>query len=269
MDCEVLVSVMNQKTQDEIIKRLGVSDADKTTIINQVTDKLKPEVDVKNGNHKFFSYHEKGLSKSRNHALKSAVGDICLIADDDMRYVDDFKKKVVSAYEKYPEADLIAFIVDREGKKFVPKIKKEGRINGLMTMKLSSVQLSFRRESIIDSGISFDEEFGAGAKYPWGEENIFLFDCLRKGLKIYYVPAKIATLLDIDKTSWDKSNTPEHYEKQGAIYYRMSPKMWRVLALQFVLRKRTIFSNDMSGIKVYKSMVWGAKAYKKECSNEK
>ena len=33
---------------------------------------------------------EIGLSKSRNLAIKNALGDICIIADDDIEYVEDF-----------------------------------------------------------------------------------------------------------------------------------------------------------------------------------
>ena len=190
-----------------------------------------------------------------------------MIADDDMFYVKNYATTIKQAYKKHPDADIIAFIVDREGKEYTPKIKEEGELNSIMTMKLSSVQLSFKRESIERKGLRFDEEFGAGAKYPWGEENIFLFDCIRAGLKVYYVPVKIATLLDMDKTSWDRGNTPKHFEQQGAIYYRMSPSFWRVLTLQFVLRKRKIYSRDMSGISVYQAMVRGAKKYKREHKN--
>lgn len=264
MGCEVLASVMDQKNSDFVVKRLGIDKRSRCLIVNQIVKRLLPKSDIVKGNHRFLSFNEKGLSRSRNRAIDNSVGDICLIADDDMKYVDDYEQKVLAAYKKYPDADIIAFIVDRENKVFSPKIKKEGRVSALMTMKLSSVQLTFRRKSIVDKNIRFDEEFGAGSKYPWGEENIFLFDCIRKGCKVYYAPVKIATLLDLDKSSWDKSNTSKHYKQQGAIYYRMSPKLWWVLALQFVIRKRKIYRMDMSGLDVFRAMVVGTKEYKLE-----
>ena len=264
MECEILVSVMNHRNKDKIINRLGISNDDKCLIINQIFDDKKPENDVKTGNHKFISYKEKGLSRSRNHALDNAVGDICVIADDDMVYMDDYKKTIIDAYKKYQDADIIIFIVDREHKDYKLKIKKEGRINILKTMKVSSVQITLKKFSILNKKLRFDEKFGAGSVYPWGEENIFLFDCIKRGCKIYYVPIKIATLLDINKTSWNKDNTPEHFEKQGVIYYRMSSRLWRLLALQFVLRKRKIYRRDMKGIDVYMAMINGVKKYKKD-----
>ena len=156
---------------------------------------------------------------------------------------------------------IIAFEVANEAKPNRVKKIKNGKISYLQSMKLSSVQITFKRKSIIDKKIILDEEFGTGSTYYWGEENIFLFDCLRKGLKLYYVPKKIATLR-ISESSWNKDNTPEHYQIQGTIYYRMSKKMYPILILQFVLRKRNIYKKDMSMFQVLKNMFVGVKMYK-------
>ena len=47
---------------------------------------------------KFISCDEKGLSKSRNKAINNATGDICIIADDDVTYSDDYIEKIRQAY---------------------------------------------------------------------------------------------------------------------------------------------------------------------------
>ena len=260
MKCEVLVSTMNNLTKKQVINDIRINDC---VIINQITKNIgKVESDCVDNKQKFLSFYEKGLSKSRNKALSNSTKDICIISDDDMFYVDDYEKIILEAYNNHPDADIIAFIVDRENKKYKAKIKAEKRISWLKSMKLSSVQLTFKRNSIIENKIHFDERFGAGSIYPWGEENIFLFDCLRKGLKIYYVPIKIATLYDTDESTWDKKNDEKHYNNQGAIYYRMSSKFYWVLIIQFALRKRRIYAKDISTIKVIKAMFIGAKKFK-------
>ena len=260
MNIEVLVSTMNQTSKFSIIKKLKIKNC---VIINQITKNIKTIADDTSTNQKFFSFEEKGLSKSRNKAIKYSSSKICLIADDDMYYVDDYEKIVETAFKENLNADIIAFVVDNENLNRRKKILKEGKISLIRTMKLQSVQIAFRRESIISNNLSFDENFGAGSTYPWGEENIFLFDCIRKGLKVYYCPIKIATLLDTGISSWDRENTKEHYMNQGAIYYRMSKVLYPILILQFVLRKRKIYSKDMTAFSVLKSMFKGAKKYKR------
>ena len=262
---EVLISTMNLVSKDKLLKEMKINK--NAIIINQITkDILKDNLINYNDdkkNIKILSFCEKGLSKSRNKALKNSKADICVIADDDMYYENDFDETIINEFEKKPEADLIAFVVDREDQKKSKKRFREGRVGFLKSLKLSSVQISFRRKSIIDNNILFDESFGAGSVYPWGEENIFLFDCLKRGLKIYYVPVKIATLYCNNNSSWDKSNTIEHYNNQGVIYYRMTHKFYWLLIIQFVIRKRNIYKNDLSSLSVLKSMFDGVKKIKK------
>lgn len=260
MKCEVIVSTMNKTNKKEIVDLLNINDC---VIINQITEDIKVKEDDTKSNQKFLSFKEKGLSRSRNKGLINSSNDICIIADDDMYYESDYEENVLKAYEKYKNADIIAFVVDNENKEHKKKILKEGKINFLKSMKLQSVQITFKRNSIINKYLKFDEKFGAGSTYSWGEENIFLFDCIRKGLKVYYCPIKIATLLDTGISSWDRENTKEHYMNQGAIYYRMSKVLYPILIMQFVLRKRRIYSKDMTAFSVLKSMFKGAKTYKR------
>lgn len=265
MDCEVLISTMNQ-IEKNIVNDLKVNNC---VVINQITKDIVPVKDDINNSQKFISFYEKGLSKSRNAALKNSSKDICIIADDDMYYENNYENIILSAYDRYKDADIIAFFVDNEDKSKRKKFLKEGRIGFLKSMKLQSVQITFKRKSIIENNISFDEKFGTGSVYPWGEENIFLFDCLRKKLKIYYVPLKIATLKANTSSTWDKSNTKKHYEQQGAIYYRMSNKIYFLLIFQFFLRKRKIYIKDLSAITVLNSMIKGARDYRRRDLNEK
>lgn len=261
MKCEIISSVMDQKDDKTIVGRMGIDDTDSCLIINQIAGDMEPKKDIGKGNHRFMSYREQGLSRSRNHALENSVGDILILSDDDMEFVRQYQKIVSEAYEKYPNADIVAFDYVRVDKS--RKTMRSGKVGFLRSMKISSAQLTFKRDSVEKVGVKFDEDFGTGSeKYNWGEENIFLFDCLRAGLKVYYCAEVVRIVRQDLGSTWDKSNTPEHFEQQGAIYYRMSSRWWRALALQFALRKRKIYGKDMNGWAVYRAMVRGAKAYR-------
>lgn len=260
MKVEVLVSTMNKKEKSTLIEDMKINDC---VIINQITKSIEPSENQYLGDKKFISFKEKGLSRSRNKAIKYSSADICVMADDDMYYEDNYEKIIVDSYLKYPKADIIAFYVDDENVSRRKKIMKEGKISLLNSMKLQSVQVTFKRNSIVSNDLLFDENFGTGSIYPWGEENIFLFDAKRKKMNIYYVPIKIATLKDTGVTSWDRSNNVEHYNNQGIIYYRMSKILYMFLIIQFVLRKRYIYANDMTSLQVFKAMVDGVKKYKR------
>ena len=265
MKCEVLVSTMNKITKSDLIQDMHINDC---VIINQNTENIKHQKDEINSSQKFLTFNEKGLSRSRNKAIKYSTSDVCIIADDDMYYEKKYEKIILEAYQKNPDADIIAFKVDNEAKPNYTKKIKSGKIGYLQSMKLSSVQITFKRKSIIDKKISLDEEFGTGSIYYWGEENIFLFDCLKKGLKIYYVPQKIATLRK-SVSSWNKDNNPKHYQIQGAIYYRMTKMFYLILVLQFALRKKNIYGKDMSTTQVLNNMIKGAREYKNKKRSNK
>lgn len=260
MKIDVLVSTMNQSSKKKLLKEMNLNNG--VVIINQVTKKISLDKDCINKKIYFSNVNDKGLSKSRNMAIQKSQADICVIADDDMWYENRYEKTILNAYNKYPDADIIAFKVERENKKFRAKIKKEKRVKWLGSMKLSSVQITFKRKSILNKKIIFDERFGAGSIYFFGEENIFLFDCLKQKLIIYYVPIKIATLRDTDFSTWDKSNSPERYKIQGKIFYRMSTLFFWLFIIQFAIRKRKRYEKDMTTKEVLKAMFQGAKELK-------
>lgn len=64
-------------------------------VINQCSIEQENNFIFNGKNIKWVDSLEKGLSKSRNMALKYASGDICLIADDDLEYVDLYEKKLL------------------------------------------------------------------------------------------------------------------------------------------------------------------------------
>lgn len=257
MDIEVLVSTMNLQNQKKLISDMNIK---KNLIINQIKEKTLN--DVERGENRLYSYQEKGLSKSRNRAIEHSNAEICVIADDDLRYEDNYEKIIEEGYKKYPDADIIAFHVENVNKKKEKVKRREGKQNFFTSMKIQSVQTTFKRKSILNKNIKFDENIGAGTELYSGEENVFLSDCIKKGLKIYYIPKTIATIVD-NNSSWLKGYNRQYFNAKGATFYRMSKVLYPFLNLQYAIRKIKMYSNDMSIMKAIKYMFEGAKEYKK------
>lgn len=253
----VLVATLNNKNVPELVKNMNLSEVN-TIVVNQSTSG-RSETHLEKVEHSTIIYSDRlGLSASRNDAIAQAEDSaICQIADDDLVFVDQYESIVEKAYQEFPDADIIAFFVDHEVDKLSKTPLKKGRIFHLASMKISSVQICFKKSSLTQNKIEFDERFGIGAMYGSGEENILLFDALKKGLKIYSYPVKIATLKD-RPSQWDRSNTPEVCKKRGAIYKRMSPKLYWLLILQFAIRKRKMMLPEISIIDNIKYMFEGA-----------
>ena len=175
MKIQVLIATMNLKDKKNLLKKLNVNT--EAIVINQVSSPDGEMINYNDRKNQIYSYKEKGLSKSRNKALEKSDADICVIADDDMTYVDNYEKIIKDAYKKYSDADIIVFYVESAPNSLRKKGKlKEGRLSYLLSLKVQSVQMTFKRKSIIENNIKFDENFGAGSNYYMGEENIFIYD---------------------------------------------------------------------------------------------
>ena len=257
---QILLSIMNEKKPDKYLKKMNIKG--NYVVINQITNDKINKTNIDNKYSKIISVNEKGLSKSRNLAIDNSDCAIGLLSDDDMYYVDDYQSIIVNDYKKYKDADIIAFVVEHENKKYEKKVFKEGRLSFIKSLRISSVQISFRINSIKEKNIKFDENFGSGSKYYMGEENIFMYDCLKKHLKIYYIPKKIGILKEINESKWFKGYTRDFFEVKGIVFYRMSRLLYIPLILQFAIRKRNNFKK-IGILKSIKYMFDGIKKYKK------
>lgn len=257
MNLEVLVSTMNQRDHSLINKMNIQSNA---VVINQCNDNT--QIEFLHNQHRiiWINKSERGLSKSRNLAIKSSEADICMISDDDLIYVDDYAEKVKAQFDKYPNADIITFQVEGIEEKFKDYHVEVRELNYLTSMKVASVEIAFKRDSIISNKIKFDESFGAGARFQMGEENIFLTQCLQKGLNILYVPVKIADL-HIGESSWFNGYNKDYFISKGAQFTAMSKMLAIVYIIQYVLRKHKLSKKDISRFRAFKLMMSGRKEY--------
>ncbi len=259
----VCVSTMNQ-SDHLIIRKMNIStDA---IIVNQ-TDVEKTELILDNNRIiKIIHTKERGLSRSRNRALNEADFDICLIADDDMIFRRDYPLIVRNAFEKYKKASIIGFYVHSLNKnRCTSKPLWQGYISYINSMRLSSFQLAIRKNELSERGLSFNEEFGSGSgKYGFGEENIFLYDAIRKGLKIAYVDQTIAFVKHITSNWFKGFNDYKYFIDRGAIFRQMSGVFSYPLIWQFALRKYPIYRKHINFLDCIKLMDLGRKIRNEE-----
>ncbi len=251
MKLEILMSCMHQK-DDTLVRRSNI--IGDVLMINQCDREEYEEYPTKRGIAKIYSVKSRGLSKSRNTAIEKSDADICMLCDDDETFVENYDELIISAYEANPDADVIIFkMVDRPtalGDKTV-------RIRFPKTMKVSSWQISFRRKSLIDNNIRFDELLGAGTENGAEEELKFLTDCEKAGLKIYFVPSEIAQVGQTDST-WFKGFTEQFFINRGATTrYILGFPMASVYALYYIIKKHPEYGGQISPTKALKAIFQG------------
>ncbi|MCF7203584.1 glycosyltransferase family 2 protein [Pseudomonas oligotrophica] len=259
MKIDILISTMNQANYDLLDSMRINSDC---VVVNQCGKDSFEEFSYRGHKVKWINSSEIGLSRSRNLAIKNSSADICVLADDDLIYVEGYADLVVSQYDKMQDADLLAFVVEGIDRVFKTYPANTQRLNFISSMKVSSVQISFKRKKFVDNGISFKEEFGAGSTFYVGEENIMLSDCWRIGLGMYFVPLKIADII-LGSSTWFEGFNKRYFIAKGACFAAMSKPLAVLLIVQFALRKQRLYKNESTLVQALKNMLKGRKAYLK------
>lgn len=250
-----LVSTMNQDVQI-LVKKMKIQTD--SVVINQQTEYEFNGYDINGKSVKEYKVNEIGVGKSRNLALLRSDADVCLMADDDMVYTDDYLDIVQKAYRKYPDADMIIFNVRiHQDGKVMEKVKKNGKVKFYNSLKYGTVTFSFKKNSIHRRNIFFSLLFGGGAKYSNGEDSLFLWECLSKGLKVYSETEIIADVYN-DNSTWFEGHNNKFFLDRGALFKALSPRFHKLLIYQFALRKHKQYSEEMSLADSIKLMNKGA-----------
>ena len=231
-------------------------------IINQT--KKGEELHSTFPNIRVVNSYEKGLSRSRNLALQNAIGDICLIADDDVQYLPNFEDTVKKAFSKFPAASIVRFKIDTfsgEAYKRYPHTTK--RLNRKKEIEnTSSIEIAFMRNSICNK-VCFNTNFGLGSHFTCGEEYLFLKEALKLDNKVYF--ENTAIVKHSIERSTSNMGSDQFVKAQAALYYHDYKQLSYLYLLKFVLfllRKRIIsikyfipkYMVGVSAIKLYKEL---------------
>lgn len=259
MKVEVLVATMHQNDHS-LVERMNIqTDA---IIINQCDRNQFEEIEYKGRKIKFLSFSERGVGLSRNNALMRATGDICLFADDDVKYDDGYEEKIIQAFKKTPKADIILFNVPSKNKERPTYIiPKKSRVRFYNSLRYGAVKIAVKRENLLKANVFFSLLFGGGAKYSSGEDSLFVAECLRKGMKIYANTEIIGNVSQQDST-WFKGYTDKFFKDKGAFFACLSKKWAKLLCLQFIVRHTKMWKDTYKFSYVYRLMLEGAKEVK-------
>lgn len=253
-DVEVLLSTVKMTS----IKALNLKKKNITNnliIVNQLMN--KDEEYITDGI-KVYDTREKGISKSRNRLIDMSTAEVCIMTDDDISFVKDYEEKIKEAYLNYPEADIITFNLKKGDQILGPK--KDKKLNYLDLFRIFSVQISFKRAKVLAKGLRYDENFGIGSDIiNIGEENIFLTDAYKKGLKIYHIAQVLIEHPDEDTTGekWTVATTID----KGATAKRTLGFLSFTLLTYMVLTKRKYYNKEMGTFKFIKHYLAGGRKY--------
>lgn len=249
MKIQVLIATMNQKDHS-LISKMNIKTS--AVIGNQCSINSIEDFVVGNQEIKYLNFSERGVGLNRNNALMRADADVCVFADDDMVFDDNYAETVEKVFRENPQADVIIFNI-REKEPTRKIVTKKTRVGYFNYLRYGTARIAIRLMSVKKCGIYFNQCFGGGTEHCHGEDNLFLNSCLKNGLKIIAVPEYIATLAENRESSWNEGHNEKYLKDQGALYQTMSRRWWKVLCLQDALRRSKRHYN-MPWIKAYKKM---------------
>lgn len=231
-------------------------------VINQTDDEHPLESD--SDSIRVINTKERGLSNSRNMGIANALGAICLVADDDVRYVKGFEVGIQAAFAKAKKAAVITFQVqDETGNLYrdYPAIEQHTKKT---VFTVNGVVIAFRTEDIRLKELGYDSLFGLGATFETADEYVFMCDVLKAGLIARFEPLVILThpafnsgmASGSDRIIFARAALKQKY--LGRLSYLWVFKYVRFLVAHNYISKSEFWAKlkvGFAGIKKYKQLV--------------
>ena len=194
---EVLICTINKGVVRILDNLMPPRNDVKYIVSYQYTDEryldLVPTALVEREDVFFVKRKGKGLSNNRNFALSLAKGDIVIFADDDARYSEESFNVIKQTFESHPDLDVAFFQASTYTGRTLKKYPLEefDYENRPKEIEISALEMACRRKSI-QGKLLFDERFGLGKDcLTCGEQDVWLIEAERMGLKMRYFPRKV------------------------------------------------------------------------------
>ncbi len=255
MTMQLLVAAMNTEPQKLAEEMQLDSDA---IIVNQTDHYAYEELAYKGHTVKWFSMAERGVGLSRTHALLRADADISVFADEDIVYEAGYEKRILDAFEKHPEADMLLFNVQAMPGRETYEIKEFGRVHTYNCGRYPTYSFAVRTEAVHKRNITFSLLFGGGAKYSNGEDSLFIQECIKKGMKVYAVPVRIGAER-VRESTWFKGYNRKFFFDRGVLYYHLYGSLQKVMAARFLWKHRNQMFDELSMKEAWRAMCEGMK----------
>lgn len=240
-----------------IVPTLGEREKELRRLLNSLMEQTGVELEViivSQKNHKkveevIFEYDLKikhipidklGLSIARNIGIRECQGNIITFSDDDCWYPNNVLKQVESDFSNEDSIDIICYqIFDPEKKVYLRNYKSNAYyLNKINLLNRLSIEIFINTDKVSLNDIKFDEEFGLGAKYPSGEENIILNDLIKKKYKGKSIPDVIVYH---SKKQQNTQIPPSLFISKGALFRRIfNLPIGIILYIAFYIKKRNI-----------------------------
>ena len=258
MKLQVLISTMHREDHG-LIEQMNVNSD--VIVINQCDRNDFEEFTYKGNKIKWYSLAERGVGLSRNTALMRGDAEILLFADDDVVYSDDYKEKVIRAFEEHPEASLIVFNLISENPNRPEAIDDRfHKLYWFNCLKYGAFRIAVRKDDIIKNNIYYSLLFGGGAPYQAGEDNLFITNCIQKGLVCYASNEVIGTVKQ-EESTWFQGYNAKYYHDRGVLFASMYGKLAKFILLMFELKNirrkkdlsfKNILINEFKGVEDFK-----------------
>lgn len=253
---EVLCVTMNQSDFSKV-KEMNIHS--NVVFANQSDKNCYDEFEFDGNRAKMITTSTRGVGINRNFALCYANSDICLFADDDVKYVDNMEELIVNEFEANPDADIIIFNLDtNDSVRRQKRYYKTKPHRFWERMPWATFRIAVRTKSVRKANLWFTTLFGGGCVFPSGEDSMWLTDAKKKGLK-FYVSKEVIGTVDFSVSTWYSGANEKFYYGKGAFYKCIHPRMLYVWMMYFALRTHKV--SELSFLQRIKWMLTGAKQY--------
>ncbi len=250
-DCDKLVEEMNIQSHFLIGNQCDVDENKKVTFGTYDGE--------------IISRNTRGVGKNRNELLNKATSEICVLADDDMVFKDDYEQIVLKVFEENESADVIIFNLDSDNDFYAKKTNiKSSKVSIMKYMSYGAARIAFRLQPILYHGITFNTMFGGGTPHKCGEDSLFLRACMRAGLRVVTVPVSIASLRDVHESTWFDGYNDKYFFDKGVFLALAHPRLCKLFARYLVWRHKEYTSDSKKRKDVFKEIVNGIKYVRKK-----
>lgn len=258
-DIQVLITTVKMENTISLLEKMNI----KTDFIigNQTDFNNDSNINFKGNNGMIISRKAVGVGRNRNELLNHASAKICILADDDMVFYDNYSEIVIDAFSNC-SADILIFNLDSEEKEnyYGERVnKKRKRVGYLNYMNYGAARIAFRTSAVSYAGVFFNVNFGGGTKHQCGEDSLFLNACIRARLVIETVPISIAKIIKNRESTWFHGYTRKYFFDKGVFLGLAHPYLANLFVIYLVLRHKEYLKNGLSKKTVKKEIKKGIK----------
>jgi glycosyltransferase involved in cell wall biosynthesis len=186
---------------------------------------------------KLVELKSRGVAKSRNAALKYASGKYLIFGDDDITFDEAGLDALINYFEANPNcAIILAQTSDETGALRKSYPSKPHKLSKYNSAKAATYEMMVRVDAVRGAGVTFDENFGAGAENYLGDEYIFIADALNKGLKGDFLPVRVA--IHPKESSGSTWGTPRDLSARATVFSRVFGIAAPIFRALFLLKSR-------------------------------